>query len=68
MNISIRPATVEDAEEIANIFVASVKTLCAKDYTNEQIEIIISFYDSQLYRSAIETETKTITVRLLLGR
>ena len=55
MNIFIRPATLEDVEEMANIFVSCVKTLNVKDYTNEQIEIIATFCDAQLYLEEIQT-------------
>lgn len=55
MDVSIRPATAKDAEKIADIYVASVSTLCTKDYTNEQIEIIACLHDAESYREAIES-------------
>ena len=66
MNISIRRATSEDVEEMANIFVTCVKTLNIKDYTDEQIEIMVTFCDAQSYleeikaRSIFVAEAKSI--------
>ena len=54
MNVFIRQATSEDVEEIAKIFVSCVETLNVKDYTNEQIEIMVTFCDAQLYLEAIQ--------------
>ena len=54
MNISIRRATLEDVEDMANIFVSCVRTLNAKDYTSEQIEIMVTFCDAQSYLEEIE--------------
>ncbi len=62
MNVSIRLAVVEDAEAIANIFVNSVKTLCAKDYTHEQIKTIISLHDAESYLEEIEIQQIIIFV------
>ena len=55
MDIFIRPATSEDVEEMANIFVTCVKTLNIKDYTDEQIEIMVTFCDAQSYLEEIKT-------------
>ena len=55
LNILIRRATSEDVEEMANIFVSCVKTLNIKDYTDEQIEIMVTFCDAQSYLEEIET-------------
>ena len=54
MDISIRPATSKDVEEMANIFVTCVKTLNIKDYTSEQIEIMVTFCNAQSYLEEIE--------------
>ena len=55
MNIFIRRATSKDVEEMANIFVSCIKTLNIKDYTDEQIEIMATFCDAQLYLEEIQT-------------
>jgi GNAT superfamily N-acetyltransferase len=62
MNVSIRLAVVEDAEAIASIFVNSVKTLCAKDYTHEQVQTIISLHDAESYLEEIEIQQIIIFV------
>ena len=62
MNINIRPATVEDVDAIANIFVACVRTLGSADYTNEQIETIINLRNAELYLAEIETKNIIIFV------
>ena len=54
MDIFIRRATSEDVEEIANIFVSCVKTLNVRDYTDEQIEIMATFCDAQMYLEEIQ--------------
>lgn len=54
MDVFIRQATSEDVEEIANIFVSCIETLNVKDYTNEQIEIMATLCDAQLYLQAIQ--------------
>ena len=54
MNVLIRRAISEDVEEIASIFVSCVKTLNVKDYTNEQIEIMVTFCDAQSYLEEIK--------------
>lgn len=53
MDIFIRSATLEDVEEMAKIFVACVRTLNIKDYTDEQIEIMATFCDAQSYMEEI---------------
>ena len=62
MDVSIRLATAEDAEKIADIYVTSVKTLCTKDYTEEQIEIIANLLDVESYKEAIESNSTEIFV------
>ena len=54
MDIVIRRATSEDVEEMEKIFVTCVKTLNIKDYTDEQIEIMLTFCDAQLYLEEIK--------------
>ena len=62
MNISIRPATVEDATEIANILSASVTSLMTEDYTSEQIETLVDYYNADFYLDALKTNTRSIFV------
>ena len=57
MDVSICLATVEDAEKIVDVYVTSVRTLCTKDYTDEQIEIIANLLDAEAYREAIEDDS-----------
>ena len=49
----VRLATVEDAEGILRAHVASVRGLCAKDYSAEQIEAWVSPKTAEDYRSAM---------------
>lgn len=62
MDISIRPATIDDASKIANIFQVSVRSLCTQEYLPAQIDIIASLFDAQSYREAIETEELDIFI------
>ena len=62
MNINIRPATVEDVDAIANIFVTSIRTLSSADYTNEQIETIVNLQNVESYLEEIKTKNIIIFV------
>ncbi len=62
MDISIRPATINDASKIAEIFQVSVRSLCIKEYRQEQIDIIADLFDAKSYREAIETEELDIFI------
>ena len=62
MEINIRPAISKDLDAIANIFTTSVRTLCSADYTNEQIEAIITSFYEQLYLLEIEISVGTVFV------
>ena len=61
MNISIRPATVEDARDIANVVSAST-TLLDRDYNEEQIKILVDHFNADLYLEAIQADSETILV------
>ena len=62
MNINIRPATTEDVDAIANLYVTSVRTLGSADYTNEQIEVIIKLNNAESYLQDIKTNKIIIFV------
>ena len=48
--IEVRLATPADAEEIHRVHLASVRTLCARDYTPEQIQAWAGFRHPDNYR------------------
>ena len=60
MSISIRPAALEDVEEIANIVSMSVTSLLTEDYTTEQIRLVVDYYDAEFYLEALETNSRNI--------
>jgi putative acetyltransferase len=49
----IRRATPADAEQITPVHVASIRTLCAKDYTQEQIDAWAGWKSPEKYRAAM---------------
>src|SRR5687768_12579402 len=49
----IRRATPDDADAITPVHVASIRTLCAKDYTPEQIEAWAGWKSPEKYRAAM---------------
>lgn len=49
----IRRATPADAEQITRVHVASIRTLCAKDYTLEQIDAWAGWKSPDQYRDAM---------------
>ena len=51
----IRRATPADAEQITPVHVASIRTLCAKDYTQEQIDAWAGWKSPDKYRAAMAT-------------
>ena len=51
--IVIRRATPEDAEQITPVHVASIRTLCAKDYTQEQLDAWAGWKSPDKYRDAM---------------
>lgn len=51
----IRRATPDDAEQITAVHVASIRTLCAKDYTQEQIDAWAGWKSADQYRAAMAT-------------
>ncbi len=50
---TIRRATPADAEQITLVHVASIRTLCAKDYTPEQIDAWAGWKSPDQYRAAM---------------
>lgn len=63
MQISIRQAISKDVDELVCVLAASVKSLCAKDYTSKQLEIIVDNYSSpDSYRDLIESKRSAIFV------
>ena len=61
MSINIRSATIEDVDAIANVFVASVR-IGSANYTNEQIETIITHFYEQSDLLEIEISVGTVFV------
>ena len=49
----IRRATPDDAEAITPVHVASIRTLCAEDYTPEQIDAWAGWKSPDKYRAAM---------------
>ena len=49
----IRRAVPADAEQITPVHVASIRTLCAKDYTQEQIDAWAGWKSPDKYRAAM---------------
>jgi putative acetyltransferase len=49
----IRRATPADAEQITPVHVASIRTLCAKDYRQEQIDAWAGWKSPDKYRAAM---------------
>jgi len=52
--ISVRQARPEYAEQICHIHVNSVRSLCAKDYTQSQIEAWVGNLTPENYRYAMQ--------------
>ena len=51
--IDIRRGTADDAERITPLHVASIRTLCAKDYTPRQIDAWAGWKSPERYRNAM---------------
>lgn len=62
MEIDLRPAQLEDAEAVCDVHIASIRILCAKDYTSDQIAAWVSNCTAENYRSAIEKMGETMFV------
>ncbi len=54
--VLIRRATPDDAEQITPVHVASIRTLCAKDYSQEQIDAWAGWKTPAQYRNAMAAE------------
>ena len=52
--VLVRRATPNDAEAITPVHVASIRTLCAKDYTPQQIDAWAGWKSPEKYREAME--------------
>lgn len=52
-SITIRRATPDDAEQITPVHVASIRTLCAKDYSPEQVDAWAGWKTPEQYRNAM---------------
>lgn len=50
MNINIRPATVEDVSEMAQLLKKSVDSLLPENYSPEQIKTITDWLNADFYR------------------
>lgn len=53
-DISVRKAQPKDAEQICYVHIASVKLLCANDYTPKQIEAWVGKLTPTVHRQAME--------------
>lgn len=53
-DIFVRKAQIEDAEQICLVHIASVKLLCANDYTPKQIEAWVGKLTPARHREAME--------------
>ena len=53
MEINLPLAQPEDAEAVCDVHIASIRILCAKDYTYDKIEAWVSNCTPENYRSAI---------------
>ena len=62
MEINLRPAKPEDAKAVCDVHIASIRILCAKDYTSEQIAAWVSNCTPENYRIAIEKMGETMFV------
>lgn len=62
MNFIIRKAKTTDAKKICDVHVASIQTLCAADYTLEQITAWCSNKIPERYQKAIADSNETIFV------
>lgn len=62
MNITTRLATIEDASEIASLLNNSVTSLCAKNYSQEQIETLVDYFDTDFYLEGIKNNYRIIYV------
>jgi putative acetyltransferase len=68
MEISVRRAEPEDAEQICQVHILSVRELCKSDYTPEQIEAWVGKLKPEGHRQAIEQIDKSIFVAEVDGR
>lgn len=75
-NVIVRRATPEDAEQITSVHVASIRTLCAKDYSQEQIDAWAGWKSPEKYQRAMaageifvvaEYSTQVVGFASLLG-
>jgi putative acetyltransferase len=73
---TIRRAMPEDADQITPVHVASIRTLCAKDYTQEQIDAWAGWKSPEKYRDAMaagevffvaEIEAQVVGFSVLFG-
>lgn len=60
--ITIRPAKTDDAEQICQVHIAAVRTLCANNYTAEQIEAWVGNITPTNHRLAIEEMSEIMFV------
>jgi putative acetyltransferase len=67
MQISVRRAKLEDAEQICQVHIASVRELCKSDYIPEQIEAWVGKLTHEGYRQAIENPNKIMFVAEIEG-
>lgn len=68
MQILARRAKPEDAEQICQVHIVSVRELCKSDYTPEQIEAWIGMLKPEGHRQAIENPNKIMFVAEIEGR
>ena len=61
-HIFVRQAQPDDAEQIYQVLATSVRTLCASDYTSEQLEAAIGNSNVEFYQRAIAQKCMAIFV------
>ena len=67
MNTTIRLATIDDTPEIANLLKSSVNSLCVDDYSVEQIETLVNYFNADFYREGIADNHRIIYVAEIDG-
>ncbi len=66
-SIAIREATLNDADAICRVHIASVRVLCALDYTPAQIEAWVGRNVPENYRKAMQYKGETMFVAEIQG-
>lgn len=62
MNTNIRPATVEDASEMAQLLKKSVNFLLPEEYSPEQIQTIVDWLNADFYQEVTSNNHRIIFI------